>query len=220
MNGSKSIEDRLFLLNNIDKILFNSTWSQKRFFVDIENKDLLKQKTSVCYQSTSRIKVNFKKKQNIISFVGKLNKAKGYDLFGKAILQILDKYKTWKAVVIGDEPREKIFFKHKNLDIKGFSTHNSVLKLLEKVSISVVCSRWDEPFGRTSLEAASRGSAVIISNKGGLPETSSSAIKLKTLSSEQIFIEIEKLIKNKNKLISTQKKILKHLNLIMILFLV
>ena len=209
MNGSKSIEDRLFLLNNIDKILFNSTWSQKRFFVDIENKDLLKQKTSVCYQSTSRIKVDFKKKQKIISFIGKLNKAKGYDLFGKAILQILDKYKTWKAVVIGDEPREKIYFKHKNLDVRGFSTHDNVLKLLEKVSISVVCSRWDEPFGRTSLEAASRGSAVIISDKGGLPETSSSAIKLNSLSSEQIFIEIEKLIKNKNKLISTQKKNLK-----------
>ena len=138
MNGSKSIEDRLFLLNNIDKILFNSTWSQKRFFVDIENKDLLKQKTSVCYQSTSRIKVDFKKKQKIISFIGKLNKAKGYDLFGKAILQILDKYKTWKAVVIGDEPREKIYFKHKNLDVRGFSTHDNVLKLLEKVSISVV----------------------------------------------------------------------------------
>ena len=209
MNGSKSIEDRLFLLNNIDKILFNSTWSQKRFFVDIENKDLLKQKTSVCYQSTSRIKVDFKKKQNIISFVGKLNKAKGYDLFGKAILQILDKYKSWKAVVIGDEPREKIYFKHKNLDIRGFSTHDNVLKLLEKVSISVVCSRWDEPFGRTSLEASSRGSAVIISNKGGLPETSSSAIKLNSLSSEQIYIEIDKLIKDRKKLISTQKKNLK-----------
>ena len=44
MNGSKSVEDRLFLLNNIDKILFNSNWSQKRFFINIENKDLLKQK--------------------------------------------------------------------------------------------------------------------------------------------------------------------------------
>ena len=32
MNGSKSTEDRLFLLNKIDKILFNSEWSQERFF--------------------------------------------------------------------------------------------------------------------------------------------------------------------------------------------
>ena len=36
MNGSKSKKDRLFLLNKIDKILFNSKWSQDRFFVDLE----------------------------------------------------------------------------------------------------------------------------------------------------------------------------------------
>ena len=209
MNGSKSVEDRLFLLNNIDKILFNSNWSQKRFFIDIENEDLLKQKTSVCYQSTSRVKIDFKKKQKLISFIGKLNKAKGYDLFGNAIIKILDKNKNWKAIVIGDEPREKINFTHKNLEIRGFSTHNYVLKKLESVSISVVCSRWDEPFGRTSLEAASRGSAAIISNKGGLPETSETAIILKDLSSNEIFNQIQKLIDNQKILLKTQKNNLK-----------
>ncbi len=205
MNGSISVKDRLYLLNNIDKILFNSKWSQKRFFINIENDKLLKQKTSICYQSTSRTKVDFNKKKKIISFIGKLNSAKGYDLFGDAILKILDKYKDWKSIVIGDEPREKIFFKHKNLIVKGYTKHDSVLDLLKKVSISVICSRWEEPFGRTSLEAASRGSAVIISERGGLPETSKSAIKLKKLSSTEIFNEIEKLIKSETKLKTLQK---------------
>ena len=45
------------------------------------------------------------------------------------------------------------------------------LNYLKKVSISVVCSRWQEPFGRVSLESTSRGAAVIISNRGGLLET-------------------------------------------------
>ena len=85
MTGSKSINDRLLLLNSIDKILFNSKWSQKRFFIGIDNEKLLTQKTSICYQSTSRKKINFKKKQNLISFIGKLNSAKGYDLFGKRL---------------------------------------------------------------------------------------------------------------------------------------
>ena len=68
MNGSKSIKDRLFLLNNIDRILFNSKWSQERFFIGLENMKLLKQKTSICYQSTSRTKIKFKdkKKNNLI----------------------------------------------------------------------------------------------------------------------------------------------------------
>ena len=205
MTGSITIKDRLFLLNKIDKIIFNSKWSQKRFFVDIKNEKLLKQKTAICYQSTSKTKINFKNKKNIISFIGKLNSAKGYDLFGKAITKILDKHNNWKGVVFGDEPREKIKFNHKNLSINGYTKHNKILKFLEKVSISVVCSRWEEPFGRTSLEAASRGCAVIISNRGGLPETTSKAIILKKLTSKEIYNEIEKLIKNKKKLINSQK---------------
>ena len=205
MTGSITVKDRIFLLNNIDKILFNSKWSQKRFFINIDNEDLLKQKTAVCYQSTSRTKVNFANKKKIISFIGKLNSAKGYDLFGKAVLDILNKHLDWKATVIGDEPREKINFKHKRLTIKGYTNHINVLNFLKKVSISVVCSRWEEPFGRTSLEAASRGSAVIISNRGGLPETTNAAVVLKNLSSKSIFDEINKLIINKDKRLKLQK---------------
>ena len=205
MNGSTSKKNRLFLLNKIDKILFNSKWSQERFFIGLENMSLLKQKTSVCYQSTSRTKIDFKKKENLISFVGKLNSAKGYDIFGKTILRILDKHKNWKAIVVGDEPREKHFFQHKNLKIKGYMKHKQVLNLLKKVSISVVCSRWQEPFGRTSLEAASRGCAVIISKRGGLLETSKSAIKLNELNSNELQKQIERIILSKKRLIKLQK---------------
>tara|TARA_Y100000591_G_scaffold327561_1_gene352292 strand:+ start:294 stop:2411 length:2118 start_codon:yes stop_codon:yes gene_type:complete len=205
MNGSKSKKNRIFLLNKIDKILFNSKWSQERFFIGLENMSLLKQKTSICYQSTSKTKIDFKKKEKLISFIGKLNTAKGYDLFGKTIIKILNKYKDWKAIVIGDEPREEHFFHHQNLKINGYMKHQRVLNILKRVSISVVCSRWQEPFGRTSLEAASRGCAVIISNRGGLPETTKSAIKLKELSSQELFKEIEKVILNKEKLIRFQK---------------
>ena len=78
-------------------------------------------KISIAYQSASKAKINLKKKQNIISFVGKLNKAKGYDLFGSAVVKILNKYPKWKAYVVGDEPREKLSFSHKNLKILGLS---------------------------------------------------------------------------------------------------
>ena len=205
MSGSKTIAERIYLLNNLDKIIFNSKWSQDRFFVGLQNKDNLMHKTSVCYQSSSKTKINFKGKKKIISFVGKLNLAKGYDLFGQAIIKILNKHPDWQAKVFGDEPREKLTFEHKNLHILGFKDNNYILDSLKKISISVICSRWNEPFGRTSLEAASRGSAVIISNKGGLPETSSAAIILKKLSSQILFNTIDKLILNKNKLLAVQK---------------
>jgi len=206
MNGSKKFKERINLLNNVDKIVFNSSWSKNRFFIGLPNKKILSQKTSICYQSSSKVKINFNNKEKIISFVGKLNKAKGYDLFGEAIIKILNTHKDWKAQVFGDEPREKLFFKHKNLHIMGFKNNRYILESLKKISISVVCSRWDEPFGRTSLEAASRGSAVIISDRGGLPETSINALILKNLSVKALYVSINNLIKNKKKLLSLQKK--------------
>ena len=206
MSGSKTTKERMSLLNNVDKIIFNSEWTRRRFFINLTNTQNLTKKTSLCFQSSSKVKINFKKKKNIITFIGKLNRAKGYDLFGEAIIKILDKYNNWKSTVYGDEPREKHIFNHKNLKISGFKDNKFILNDLKKASISVICSRWEEPFGRTSLEAASRGSAVIISNRGGLPETAPHAIKLKTLSSENIFEEIEKLILNKKRLLSLQIK--------------
>ena len=206
MNGSKTVEERIYLINNIDKIIFNSNWSKKRFFIGLLNNELLSQKTSVCYQSSSKVKIDFNKKEKLISFVGKLNRAKGYDIFGDTIIKILNKHKDWKAKVFGDEPRERHFYKHKNLKVLGFKNNIYILKNLEKISISVVCSRWNEPFGRTSLEAASRGSAVIISDRGGLPETSKNALILKKLDSDTLFNVINNLIKNKKKLLDLQKK--------------
>ena len=213
MNGSRSILERIDLLHKVDKIIFNSEWCRDRFFIDLENKEKLLNKTAICFQSASKVKINFKEKMNIISFVGKLNRAKGYDVFGNAIIKILDKHKSWSAKVYGDEPREKILFKHKNLKILGFKSNKYILNDLRKISISVICSRWEEPFGRTSLEAASRGSAVIISNRGGLPETTNGAIILKNLNQKSLYESINKLIIDKKKLLSVQKKNYKNFKL-------
>ena len=213
MDGSSTIKDRLYILRNVDRLIFNSQWSKKRFFVNLDVDYTNLEKFHVCFQSSNKIKIDFNKKEKLISFVGKLNTAKGYDVFGDAIIEILNKYKKWKAVVIGDEQREIINFTHERLKIIGFKSNDYILNLLKKVSISVVCSRWEEPFGRTSLEAASRGSAVIISNTGGLPETTKSALILKSLNKTELIKVISKLIKDKKKLLQTQKNNYKNFNL-------
>ena len=74
---------------------------------------------------------------------------------------------------------DKINFYHERLKNLGFLEHNKVLNVFKKTSIAVVCSRWEEPFGRTSLEASANGCAVIITNRGGLPETVTNAKILK-----------------------------------------
>ena len=210
MIGSKTPLERKELIRNCAKIIFNSEWSKKQFLKKLDKFYHKSEKLEVIHQSINKEKVDINKKEKLITFVGKLNSAKGYDLFGKSILKILDKHKDWKSIVIGDEPREKLIFKHKNLKVLGFQNHSKVLNIFKKTSIAVACSRWEEPFGRTSLEASSRGCAVIVSNRGGLPETITNGIIVRNLNIKNLYNAINKLIKNKKQRINLQKSSLKN----------
>ena len=158
MEGSKSIEDRKYLLKSCYKIIFNSNWSKKRFLQGLENKFVNSNKLAVFYQSAAKGSLNLiSNKKKWITFVGKLNRAKGYDVFVKSIIKVLKKHSDWRAKIIGDEKREKIILNHKNADVLGFQKHEKVIDIFKKSSIAVACSRWEEPFGRTSLEASANG---------------------------------------------------------------
>ena len=210
MNGSRTLSERVFLLKNCFIIIFNSNWSKRKFLRNMKNDYINSEKLFVINQSAKKSKVNLKSKKNTITFVGKLNKAKGYDIFGNAIIKVLNKHKEWSATVIGDEPRDKLEFNHKKLNILGFINHKEVINIYKKTSIAIVCSRWEEPFGRTSLEAAANGCAVIISNRGGLNETITNGVIMKKLNHINLFNEIENLIKNKKKRENLQRLSLKN----------
>ena len=192
MKGSKTKLDRLRLLNNVDKIIFVSRWVQKRFFIDLDNK--LINKTEIVYPSILKSKKLHAKVKRIV-FIGKLNSSKGYDLYKSAVIKILDEFKNWKAYSIGDENRTRPQIFHSQHTELGFLDHKKVLNFLKKTEIVVVPSRWEEPFGRTALEASSRGCATIISDRGGLPETTNHCLKLKVLNSNEIYNKIKMLIK-------------------------
>ena len=202
MKGSKTIKERLKILENVEKIIFVSEWVRERFFLNLDKK--LQTKTETVYPSVNKQK-KIKKKKNII-FVGRLNYSKGYDIFKTAILKILDEFPDWNAYSLGDEDRRNIYIKHNRHKELGFLNHKKTLNILNQSEIAVVPSRWEEPFGRTSLEASSRGCATIISNRGGLTETTDAAIILKNLNSNDLYLEIKKLIKNNKKRKSLQLK--------------
>ena len=196
MKGAKSVSERINLLKSVDKIIFISKWVKKRFFKDLPK--LSDNKTQIIYHSIDPYKKKINKKKQII-FVGKLNESKGYDLYCKSLFKILNENKIWNAVSIGEEKRFQNFPTHKRHKNLGQITHKEVLKYLSESEIAIIPSRWEEPFGRTALEAASRGCATIISNTGGLSETTDHAIKLRKLDVKNIEHEVIRLIKN-NKL--------------------
>ena len=201
LKGSITIDQRKKLLNICHKIYFVSSWVEEKFFNGLDKNFYSNYKT--IYPSINKIN-KFPKKEKIIIFSGKLNNAKGFDKFGLAISKILNKYPSWHAIAIGDEPRENYNFSHKNLTYTGWISQDKVLNLYNKSSITVAPSLWEEPFGRSSLEAGSRGNAVVISKRGGLPETIREPIFLKKVETKEIFLEIEKLILDKTLLKKTQ----------------
>ena len=210
MKGSKSISERLFILKNATKVIFISEWVKSRFYENIDKK--LSTNTEVIYHSVNKQpKV---KKEKLITYVGKLNHSKGYDIFSDAVIKILDEFSEWKALSIGDEERRSIYLNHKNHKELGFLSHKKTMAIFNKSEIAVVPSRWEEPFGRTALEASSRGCATIISNRGGLTETTDHAVVLNKLDQVDLYKNLKKLINEKKfrkKLQYLGKKNIKHI---------
>ena len=210
MKGAMSVNERIYLLKNVDKIIFISKWIKQRFFKDLPI--LSDNKTQIIYHSIDPLKRDIKKNKQII-FVGKLNESKGYDLYCKSMFKVLDENKDWIAFSIGEEKRFHNYpthNRHKNL---GQISHKKVMNYLSKSEIAIIPSRWEEPFGRTALEASSRGCATIISTAGGLTETSDYVIKLKKLDVKNIETETIKLIKNyklRKQIQKNSKKFVKH----------
>ena len=111
---SKTPSERLFIANNCDQIFFVSKWVMKKFFEGLPFS--YKNNCEILYPAVNPL-YKFPKKEKIIIFTGKLNTSKGYDIFGKAVLKILKRYKDWKAYAIGNERRETHTFIHKNFKV-------------------------------------------------------------------------------------------------------
>ena len=193
MRSSKSIKDRIFIAENTDQIYFVSRWVKDKFFEGLSFNH--RNNCEILYPAIKPLK-KFPKKDNLIIFSGKLNSSKGFDLYGKVVIKILDKYKSWNAIAIGNEPREKFNFNHKNFKILDWVKHDDILDYYKKASISVVPSRWLEPFGRTAMESAAYGCATITTRNGGLPETFNNELFLEKINDIELYKLIEKLIKN------------------------
>ena len=63
MSGSETVLERMYLLKTVDKLIFNSKWCRDKYFINLDNKIELLNKTTICFQSASKTKVNFKEKK-------------------------------------------------------------------------------------------------------------------------------------------------------------
>ncbi len=204
LRGSATNNERENLISECNYIIFISSWIQQRFFTGLKNVTLTSTKI-IPHAIKKKDKINLKNKKKNILFVGKLNHAKGYDIFCDAALKFKNYDPTWNFIAIGNEARKKIFPDKKIVNEIGYKKNSEVLHFYSKSEIAIGNSVWDEPLGRIAIEASSRKCLPIISNKGGLSESKNIAIVLKKNKSNEIFELLKKLTKNKKYLRNKQE---------------
>ena len=191
LRGSKYVYQRLFLLKNLNKLVFVSEWTKRQFFKDLPVID--SEKCLIIYPGSNLIKRVIKKKNNIV-FAGKLNQSKGYNIFTNVILEILKKNRSWTCDIVGDDPRYYEKINHPKIHYHGWLPYKKTMEIFEKSKIAVIPSTWDEPLGRTAIEAASRGCVSIISKRGGLIETNRHGLFLNCVTKEELYNKLNKII--------------------------
>jgi glycosyltransferase involved in cell wall biosynthesis len=117
-------------------------------------------------------------RQNSVVFVGRLVSDKGADLLISAFSKL--RIKDTSLSLIGSGPEEASLHKAaEDLGIQvkftGALVGDSLVRELNRHTILVVPSLWDEPFGNVALEGMACGCAVLGSNGGGLVDAIGSA---------------------------------------------
>ena len=194
LSGSKSLDERIYILKNCKVIIFLSEWIKNKFFtgLDINKYNNFK----VVYPGCDKLK-KLPNKQKIIFFSGKLNSAKGYHLFCEATKRFVERDPTWKIIAAGSESRRKIPI-YKHVTELGQITHKRVLDFIKKSKITVAPSTWDEPLGRLPIESSAMGSVCISSSNGGLTESNKNGVILNDININKIYKTFVNLSDHKN----------------------
>ena len=218
MKGSKSIKERVYILEKCAAIFCVSKFIKKKFLEGI-NEDF--HKVHVLYNGVERKPKKFPKKKKEVLFVGRLVPEKGVDIYLDAIEPLVSKFTDWSFGLIGSSKlgsninqtnySKDIINKFKKIGHQaifyGFKDNLFVQEKMKDASIIVIPSLWEEPFGLVAAEAMSNGIAIVASNVGGIPEIiEANGILIKNINSSKIQKSLITLIKNKNERKLLQQK--------------
>jgi glycosyltransferase involved in cell wall biosynthesis len=132
---------------------------------------------SIVFNQSDFIKTLEEKQQFIMNktkflFVGTLGKYKGIVNLIEAFKKI--KVENIELVICGSGTLTSIVEAYAKEDrriiYRGQLSSVDIQKEFKKADVCVVPSLWEEPFGRVVIEAAYNGCAIVVSNRGGIPE--------------------------------------------------
>lgn len=220
MDGGKTVRDRMKILHQAEAVCCVSEFIRNRFLEALDCPESQRNKVKVIYNGIRRLASIPPLKENMILYVGRLVEEKGVADLLQAVEKVVPSYPAWKFVLAGaarhgnyekgcSDFEKKIYAAFDRLGSQGkfygYQPYTQVLELYQKASIVVVPSKWEEPLGRTAIEALAGGCALLSSDRGGLREINNGCgITLHDVSVDEIATKLEIMMKDKAKLSAVQ----------------
>jgi glycosyltransferase involved in cell wall biosynthesis len=125
-------------------------------------------------RSAARASLGLPDEPFLVMFFGRVVAEKGVDILIRAVAGLDRGDRPVELLVVGSQPDEvfakRIFDAAPEVRIHQLPMVTDVVTPLHAADVIVVPSVWEEPFGRTVIEALSTGRPVIASAIGGIPE--------------------------------------------------
>jgi len=204
-----------FFMKKYDFVIVTNT-STKKFLkkLGINNSQLIYGGVDIDYFKPAKAGLrkisskNFSRNDIVISFVGRMIQSKGPHLLIEAAKKITKENSNTYFIFAGDGPELKNLQKERSNQIifLGSLNKDKVADLMQKSDILVHPSLHNEGFPNVLLEAASSSCAIIATPMGGTLEiiTEKTGIIIRP-DSNNIYLELKKLVNNPKKRIELQK---------------
>ena len=222
MKSAKTSHERARLAKELAGVMSNSSYIEECF------KDgLSANQISSCHFATIHLGIpiakTLSKKTKTILMVGRITKEKGILEAALATAKILPQHPDWQLIIIGaswfENKKERSPYEHavaeaiaplgEQAKMLGFLPLHQVRQYQAEAAISLAPSQWQEPAGRVIIEALASGSALITSERGGIPEYAQGrAIILPNPDIPHIAEALNQLLTNSKELSNWQKKAL------------
>jgi glycosyltransferase involved in cell wall biosynthesis len=185
MEGSRAFAERAALLRRLEAVYCCSDYVRRRFLEGLADEA---GKAIVVYNGIATDPAPTAK-EPIFAFVGRVIPVKGVVELVKAFALAAERAPQWRLVIAGDDsagllagPRAAVAAEREalggRLTLMGQVSHAEAMALYARAEIAVVPSLWQEPFGRSAIEAMANGCALIATPVGGLAEIAADAGEL------------------------------------------
>ena len=221
MKGARTASERQWLMTHLAGIICVSEYIKSCFLDGLPLNAIDEAKICAVLNGANRHDHVVQPKQNRILIIGRMVPEKGILPACRAVASVLPGHPDWCLDVVGgrhfkseapsayeNQIKDTLAPVKEQIHIHGFKPGSVTKDLQNEAAISIVPSLWDEPCGLTGLEALAAGSALLTTDRGGIPEyaigraeiVSLSGTELNDPTAEQKFVD--SLAKNLKKLMT------------------